>query len=110
MTDRQCVKTKLGLGVLNRCRTAGKIQRDGEWWCGTHDPEHRTAMMQARERQVQAEYQAFATVEALEGEIDDLVARHPDFKGLNAKLKVARTQYHQLYQQRSRVGLRPQGI
>lgn len=37
------------------CSNPGKVERDGKWWCGTHDPERVADREEKRRRREEAE-------------------------------------------------------
>jgi uncharacterized Zn finger protein (UPF0148 family) len=59
-------------GLRNRCTRSGKVERDGKWYCGTHDPEAEKARREDRERRWKRERElrdAGRNVEARERDV-----------------------------------------
>ncbi len=107
--NQLCVKVRSSdrmPGHESRCGVPGKVQRDGVWWCRHHDPKRLEQIASARAQHMHREDGALAEVERVEGEIDQLVERHPDFQILNSKLRAAKVEYRKIYYQRSKVALR----
>ncbi len=109
MVENQCAHIKHDISIQNRCKYPGKVQRDGEWWCGQHDPERLLAKARARAKYIQAEQKALDVLYAARDKITALVEKHPDFQKLNAKVKAAEDEYHLLLKGRTKVGLHSYG-
>lgn len=109
MVENRCSHIKHEIGYSNRCKHPGKVKRDGEWWCGHHDPEHRLAKARARTKYIRAEQKALDVIYAARDEITALVEKHPDFKKMNAQVKAAEEEYHRLLKDRTKVGLHSYG-
>ena len=109
MVENQCSNIKHDIGYSNRCTSPGKVQRDGEWWCGIHDPERLAAKARARTKYIQAEQKALDAIYAARDVITVLVEKHPDFKKMNAQVKAAEEKYHRLLMERTKVGLHSYG-
>jgi hypothetical protein len=42
----------------SQCRHPGKVEREGKWYCGTHDPEARAARREAKLTILRAKWEA----------------------------------------------------
>ena len=60
MNDNRCsATTYIGWGSgFTRCAYKGKVERDGKWYCGTHDPVRRKAKSDANMAKWHAERDA----------------------------------------------------
>ena len=58
MSEKCCgrIWDSFGFGAFAPCSNTGKVERDGKWWCGIHDPvkvaEKRAAKSVAYEKKI----------------------------------------------------------
>ena len=54
-TETRCQSTFMRGWNTVRCQRSGKVQRDGKWYCGTHDPERIAAKQRKKREQWKSE-------------------------------------------------------
>lgn len=60
----RCSRQTYSGGWPRACIRAGKVERDGKWYCKQHDPDAVKAKKEARYKKIQAEYDADQKVRA----------------------------------------------
>ena len=75
MTDKKQCSEKVWDGWHHfPCQRPAKVERDGKWYCGIHDPEYIKAKNQAKEEKWEAENKANEIKWAREVKIKSLVS------------------------------------
>lgn len=59
--DKRCTKTSYAQYYGSRCNNPGKVQHEGKWFCGVHDPIKKKARADERSEKWAAERNAFLT-------------------------------------------------
>ena len=58
MSAIRCSEMIYGRGYRHQCSKSGKIERDGRWYCGTHDPVRIKEKQQERDRKWSERFRA----------------------------------------------------